>query len=169
MSVESLKNSEIELDALIDKIVNASWDLLITKEPALGNNWPKDHKSFKRNLAELAKADMKEVLSCLKDKDYVLDTGFYNGYLAALTEESGIQHLNIHDLSGILVDDADDILEEVSISIPDEDRTGDAGESRIYGMTYGYMQDEIEGILKETFADDAKEIRYTMEDSDKEM
>lgn len=169
MSVESLKNSEIERDALVDKIVNASWDLLITKEPALGDKWPKDHKPFKKNLAELVKADINEVISCLKDKDYVLDTGFYNGHLAALTEETGIQHLNIHELSGILVDDADDILEEVSISIPDEDRTGDEGESRIYGMTYGHMQDEIEGILKETFADDAKEIRYEMEDNSKEM
>lgn len=41
----------------------------------------------------------------------------------------------------------EDLLEKHDITIPDEDRTGDENEARIYGMTYGDLEDEVKHVL----------------------
>lgn len=42
----------------------------------------------------------------------------------------------------------EDMLEEKNITIPDEDRTGDETEARLYGMTYANLEDGIVALLK---------------------
>ena len=42
-----------------------------------------------------------------------------------------------------------DLLEENDITIPDEDRKGEEGEDRLYGMTYFALEDEIVDVLNE--------------------
>lgn len=49
----------------------------------------------------------------------------------------------------------EDILDEHQIVIPDEDRTGEDGESAIYGMTFGALLGDIADILDEL----VKEVR----------
>lgn len=41
----------------------------------------------------------------------------------------------------------EELLEKHNMTIPDEDRTGDEGEARIYGMTYGNLEDDVLGVL----------------------
>ena len=41
----------------------------------------------------------------------------------------------------------EDMLEEKDITIPDEDRTGDESEARLYGMTYADLEDRIADLL----------------------
>ena len=47
----------------------------------------------------------------------------------------------------MILDIFEDMLEEKGIMIPDEDRTGDEGEARLYGMTYANLEDEIYSLL----------------------
>lgn len=42
----------------------------------------------------------------------------------------------------------EDMLEEKDITIPDEDRTGDETEARLYGMAYANLEDRITDLLK---------------------
>lgn len=42
----------------------------------------------------------------------------------------------------------EDVLEAKDITIPDEDRTGDETEARLYGMTYANLEDRIVALLK---------------------
>ena len=41
----------------------------------------------------------------------------------------------------------EDLLDTHDITIPDEDRDGDEAESRIYGMTYAELEDNVKEIL----------------------
>lgn len=41
----------------------------------------------------------------------------------------------------------EDLLEEHDITIPDEDRTGDESEARLYGCTYSDLEDEVKHVL----------------------
>ena len=43
----------------------------------------------------------------------------------------------------------EEMLEEKNITIPDSDRCGDSNEARLYGCTYGDLEDQIEAMLKE--------------------
>ena len=45
----------------------------------------------------------------------------------------------------------EDMLEAKDITIPDEDRTGDETEARLYGMTYANLEDRITEFLKEKY------------------
>ena len=46
-----------------------------------------------------------------------------------------------------IVDVFENTLEEKDITIPDEDRCGDEGEARIYGMTYDNILNSVENII----------------------
>ena len=43
----------------------------------------------------------------------------------------------------------EDLLDEHDISIPDEDRTGDEGEARIYGITFAELLGKVECMVIE--------------------
>ena len=43
----------------------------------------------------------------------------------------------------------EDMLEEKDITIPDEDRSDDEGECRLYGTTYGNLFDQVDAFLVE--------------------
>lgn len=47
-----------------------------------------------------------------------------------------------------ILDLFENVLEENDITIPDEDRTGDETEARLYGMTYANLEDEIVEMIK---------------------
>ena len=61
--------------------------------------------------------------------------------------------VNTHELSSGILDLFEDMLEEKGITVPDEDREGDTGEARLYGMTYADLQDKVENILNLAFQD----------------
>lgn len=46
-----------------------------------------------------------------------------------------------------ICDKFEELLEKHNIDIPDEDRTGDEGEARLYGMTYAVLEEEVNDIL----------------------
>ena len=41
----------------------------------------------------------------------------------------------------------EELLEKHDITIPDEDRTGDESEARLYGFTYWDLEDEVVSVL----------------------
>ena len=41
----------------------------------------------------------------------------------------------------------EELLDTHNIDIPDDDREGDDGEARIYGMTYAELEDDVRDIL----------------------
>ena len=43
----------------------------------------------------------------------------------------------------------EDLLDKHNITIPDEDRTGDESEARLYGCTYYDLEEEVVSILNE--------------------
>lgn len=47
-----------------------------------------------------------------------------------------------------ILDLFENVLEENDITIPDEDRTGDETEARLYGMTYANLEDKIVELIK---------------------
>ncbi len=51
--------------------------------------------------------------------------------------------IKLREYSVAIVELFEDILEKHDITIPDEDRTGDESEARLYGMTYSNLEDEV--------------------------
>jgi hypothetical protein len=43
-----------------------------------------------------------------------------------------------------IIDKFEDLLDEHNIDIPDDDRTGDEGEARIYGITFAELLEKVE-------------------------
>ena len=50
-----------------------------------------------------------------------------------------------------ILEAVENMLEEKNITIPDDDRTGEPSEARLYGCTYGNLEDEIADILRSYF------------------
>lgn len=48
-----------------------------------------------------------------------------------------------------IVDKFEDVLDEYDITVPDDDRTGDDGEARLYGMTYDQLLTDVECMIVE--------------------
>ena len=48
-----------------------------------------------------------------------------------------------------IINTFEDLLDEHNISIPDEDREGDEGEARIYGMSFDRLLNKIECMVIE--------------------
>lgn len=46
----------------------------------------------------------------------------------------------------------EDLLDKHDITIPDEDRTGDESEARLYGCTYYDLEEEVVSILNQLVA-----------------
>ena len=55
--------------------------------------------------------------------------------------------IKLREYSTEIVELFEDLLEEHDITIPDEDRTGDESEARLYGMTYSDLEDEVKHVL----------------------
>ena len=55
--------------------------------------------------------------------------------------------IKLREYSVDIVELFEELLEEHDITIPDEDRTGDESEARIYGSTYGDLEEEVKHIL----------------------
>jgi hypothetical protein len=51
--------------------------------------------------------------------------------------------IKLREYSVEIVELFEDILEKHDITIPDEDRTGDECEARLYGMTYANLEDDV--------------------------
>ena len=70
-----------------------------------------------------------------------------------------------HNVATDIVEVFENLLDENNITIPDEDRTGDEGEARLFGATYCNVIDEVEEILIEMLkkAPDAKVVSYVYE------
>ena len=70
-----------------------------------------------------------------------------------------------HNVATSIVEVFEDLLEENNITIPSEDRVGDEGEAKLFGMEYSNVLDEVEEILIEMLkkAPDAKVVSYVYE------
>ena len=55
--------------------------------------------------------------------------------------------IKLRNYSVEIVELFEELLEKHNITIPDEDRTGDEGEARLYGMTYSDLEDDVLGVL----------------------
>ena len=55
--------------------------------------------------------------------------------------------IKLREYSVDIVELFEELLEEHDITIPDEDRTGDESEARIYGSTYSDLEEEVKHIL----------------------
>lgn len=55
--------------------------------------------------------------------------------------------IKLREYSVAIVEFFEDILEAHNIDIPDEDRTGDESEARLYGMTYANLEDDVLSLL----------------------
>lgn len=56
--------------------------------------------------------------------------------------------IKLREYSVDIVELFEDILDRYNINIPDEDRTGDESESRLYGMTYSNLEEDVVAILE---------------------
>lgn len=54
---------------------------------------------------------------------------------------------NIKDATVSIIDCFEDLLDENDITIPDDDRTGEETEARIFGTTYGDLESKIHHII----------------------
>ena len=57
--------------------------------------------------------------------------------------------IKLREYSVDIVELFEDILEQYNIDIPDEDRTGDESEARLYGMTYSNLEEDVVAILED--------------------
>ena len=57
--------------------------------------------------------------------------------------------IKLREYSVEIVELFEDLLEEHNITIPDEDRTGDESEARLYGMTYSNLEEDVLHILSQ--------------------
>lgn len=65
-----------------------------------------------------------------------------------LSEDTWLASVGKHRGVAIrILDVFEEMLESKGISIPDEDRTGEESEACLYGMTYAYLENEIEEML----------------------
>lgn len=55
--------------------------------------------------------------------------------------------IKLREYSVEIVELFEELLEKHNITIPDEDRTGDEGEARLYGMTYSDLEDDVLHVL----------------------
>ena len=55
--------------------------------------------------------------------------------------------IKLREYSTEIVELFEELLEKHDITIPDEDRTGDESEARLYGCTYWDLEDEVVHIL----------------------
>ena len=63
-------------------------------------------------------------------------------------EKEWLQSIGLHRGIAIKILDAfEDMLDAKSISIPDDDRTGEESEACLYGTTYADLENEIVSIL----------------------
>ena len=66
------------------------------------------------------------------------------------TSMSGkIMAIKLREYSVDIVELFEELLEAHDITIPDEDRTGDECEARLYGTTYSDLEDEVKHILSQ--------------------
>lgn len=57
--------------------------------------------------------------------------------------------IKLREYSVAIVELFEDILEAHNIDIPDEDRTGDESEARLYGMTYSNLEEDVVSLLND--------------------
>lgn len=77
-----------------------------------------------------------------------------------LSEDAWLVSIGKHRGVAIrLLDIFEEMLERKGITIPDEDRTGEESEARLYGMTYATLEDDISDLLR----------RYYDLDTDREL
>lgn len=57
--------------------------------------------------------------------------------------------IKLREYSVAIVELFEDTLEKHDITIPDEDRTGDESEARLYGMTYSNLEEDVVAILED--------------------
>lgn len=57
--------------------------------------------------------------------------------------------IKLREYSVDIVELFEDILDKYNIDIPDEDRTGDESEARLYGMTYSNLEEDVVAILED--------------------
>ncbi len=55
--------------------------------------------------------------------------------------------IKLREYSVAIVELFEDVLDKHNIMVPDEDRTGDEGESNLYGATYSDLEDEVLHLL----------------------
>ena len=61
--------------------------------------------------------------------------------------------VNVRDIAGDICEMFEGLLESKDISIPDDDRTGEDGEARLYGMTYAECIDSLTELLTNVVKD----------------
>lgn len=58
-------------------------------------------------------------------------------------------YISTRQYAASICDCFEELLEEHDIDIPDDDRTGSERESRIYGCTYGELEEAVNAVLHE--------------------
>lgn len=58
-----------------------------------------------------------------------------------------MNEIRLRSFSADICDVFEDLLDKYNITIPDEDRTGDESEAKLYGMEYSDTEDYITQIL----------------------
>lgn len=67
--------------------------------------------------------------------------------MCEFTEDEKVLEGISKEASFNILDMFEDLLEKHNITIPDEDRVGDDGEARLYGMTYGELESDIMDVV----------------------
>ena len=57
--------------------------------------------------------------------------------------------IKLREYSVVIVELFEELLEKYNITIPDEDRTGDESEARLYGCTYFDLEEDIVHVLNQ--------------------
>ena len=89
-----------------------------------------------------------ELTACDCDYNYNEETNeiYIKPKRISLTKKSEEE---IRDYACRIIDLMENVLDENDITIPDEEREGNDDESRIYGLTYFALEDDIVSILDE--------------------
>lgn len=75
-----------------------------------------------------------------KLQDMIKEYEEYQNHIAEINR-------NIKDVTVSIIDCFEDLLDENDITIPDDDRTGEETEARIFGTTYGDLESKIHDII----------------------
>ena len=73
--------------------------------------------------------------------------------------------IKLREYSVEIVELFEELLEEHNITIPDEDRTGDESEARLYGTTYSNLEYDVLHILNQLMFK-IKQLPYAEIDTD---
>lgn len=167
MTSELKEEKALDAESLAKQIINEDFQELLYDAAGKYPEWAKENELTVDDLNDGLQDGrffgyMREsVCEYIADTARKVSDGFhmtkdvYSGTGSVFKLDRGAEKglaLSLHDLATEIVENCiETVLDDNNINIPDEDRTGEEGESNIYGQTFSDLCDAIEEHLAEAF------------------